>query len=131
MLSRDRDSKSDVMRTIRLVLTLISVTGALILSSAPDVGAERQVDPSQGKASFSEAGCGRCHSVETQEIEASIASERMRGPDLSQIGSDHDVDWLMAYVKREETVDGDRHRTPYSGSDDDLQVIAAWLEKLK
>jgi len=129
MLSRD--SKSDVMRTIRLALTLTGVTGALILSSTLDVGAERQVDPSQGKASFSEAGCGRCHSVETQEIEASIASERMRGPDLSQIGSDHDVDWLIAYVKREETVDGDRHRAPYNGSDDELQVIAEWLGQLE
>lgn len=129
MLSRD--SKSDVMRTIRLALTLTGVTGALILSSTLDVGAERQVDPSQGKASFSEAGCGRCHSVGTQEIEASIASERMRGPDLSQIGSDHDVDWLIAYVKREETVDGDRHRAPYNGSDDELQVIAEWLGQLE
>ena len=119
------------MRTIRLALTLTGVTGALILSSTLDVGAERQVDPSQGKASFSEAGCGRCHSVETQEIEASIASERMRGPDLSQIGSDHDVDWLIAYVKREETVDGDRHRAPYNGSDDELQVIAEWLGQLE
>ena len=108
-----------------MTLTAVTVTASLGL------GAASQADPDEGKSAFSENGCARCHSVETQEIEASIASERMRGPDLSQIGSDRDVDWLIAYVKREETVDGDRHRGPYNGSDDDLQVIAEWLEQLK
>jgi len=115
---------------------IIAVAAVLVLSPL-DLGATgRQVgsdpvDSDHGRAVFSDAGCGRCHSVETQEIEASIASERMRGPDLSQIGSARSTDWLIAYVKREETIDGDRHRAPYNGSDDDLQVIAEWLEQLK
>ena len=45
-----------------------------------------------GKAEFSENGCNRCHSVDTHEIEATVTSERMRGPDLSQIG---DTDRLI------------------------------------
>ncbi|MDA0207768.1 MAG: c-type cytochrome [Acidobacteria bacterium] len=83
--------------------------------------------PSDGKAAYVNNGCAQCHSVQTQDIEATISSEQMRGPDLSQIGSEHDADWIVAYVKREQAVDGEQHRVPYAGNDDDLRAVADWL----
>ena len=108
----------------RLTLAAVVVLGALGLAGTS------QADPDEGKAAYSENGCARCHSVETQDIEATISVERMRGPDLSHIGSEHDPDWIVGWVKRELTVDDTRHTAPYRGSDDDLQALAQWLATL-
>lgn len=108
-----------------LTLVAITVAGALGLGGTPQAG------PDEGKAAFSDNGCARCHGVETQDIVATISSERMRGPDLSQIGTERDADWIVAYVKREETVDGERHRAPYGGTDDHLRALAEWLAQLQ
>ena len=87
--------------------------------------------PIDGKAAYATNGCAQCHSVEAQDIEATISSEQMRGPDLSRIASEHDADWIVAYVKREQPIDGERHRVPYGGNDDDLQAVAEWLVQLQ
>jgi mono/diheme cytochrome c family protein len=87
--------------------------------------------PNEGKAAYVNNGCAQCHSVETQDIEAAVSSEQMRGPDLSLIGSEHDADWIVAYMKREQAVDGEQHRVPYGGNDDDLQAVAEWLVQLQ
>lgn len=104
--------------------------GVLFITAALGLAATGQADPDEGKAAFSESGCNRCHAVETQGIEATIAVERMRGPDLSQIGSERDAEWIVGWVKRDLAVDDKRHSAPYRGTDDDLQALALWLATL-
>ena len=110
-----------------MMLTIVAIT----VAGALGLGGTRQADLDEGKAAFSENGCARCHGVETQDIVATITSERIRGPDLSQIGTERDADWLVAYMKREETLDGERHRAPYGGTDDKLRALAEWLAQLQ
>ena len=83
-----------------------------------------------GEAAFSEAGCGRCHSVEAVEIAATVP-ERMRGPDLSTIGNDHDAAWVIGVVKQEIELEERTHRLPYRGGDEELSAIADWLVGLE
>ena len=84
----------------------------------------------EGKVVFVDAACARCHSVESEEIEATV-SERMQGPDLGTVGTEHDAAWVVAVVKRETELDAGPHRAPFRGSDDQLDIIAAWLVGLE
>lgn len=79
-----------------------------------------------GLAAFSETGCARCHSVAVAEMEATV-SERMQGPDLSTVGSDHDASWIVSVVQQETELDGGPHRARFRGTDEQLSAIAAWL----
>ena len=85
-----------------------------------------------GKATFVEAGCARCHSVKTAELEATVA-ERMRGPDLGMVGTDpdHDAAWVVAVIKQTKELDSGPHRARFRGTDDELNAIAAWVVELK
>lgn len=120
-----------MIRTTRrprfLITMFVMVAAGSSLALWSSNGAAGQADGDEGQVAFLENGCARCHSIETQDIEATITLEAMRGPDLGQIGTARDADWIVAYVKREETQDGDRHRAPYGGTDEDLRLLSEWL----
>ena len=103
---------------------------ALMIVGSHAPGVAFQVDAEAGQAAFVSGGCGRCHSVEVQGIEATIAVERMRGPDLSRVGDDHDAEGITSFVKRETSLEGVEHRVPYTGSDEDLLTLSEWLVEL-
>ena len=84
-----------------------------------------------GKALFVDQKCSMCHSVDAVGIERKSKSDKMKGPDLSTVGDEHDAAWIAAFVKQEETLDGEKHDKPYKGTDEDLQAIADWLASMK
>jgi mono/diheme cytochrome c family protein len=84
-----------------------------------------------GQKAFMDAKCNRCHSISSHEIEATVSSEKMRGPDLAKVGTKHDAAWITQYVKREVKMDDKNHRMAWKGSDEDLKTIADWLATLK
>ena len=104
---------------------VLIVSGLMFMSGM--VAPRAQED---GQAVFTEAGCARCHSVAAAQIEATV-SERMQGPDLGSVGSDHDAAWVVAVVKQERELDGSLHRASFRGSDDQLSAIATWLVELE
>ena len=84
-----------------------------------------------GKKAFLDAQCERCHSVSSEDIAATVKSEKMRGPDLAKIGATRDAAWIEQFVKKEVQLDDKSHRAAWKGSDDDLLVIAKWLASLE
>ena len=84
-----------------------------------------------GKQAFLGQKCHRCHSVASHEIEATVASEKMRGPDLSSVGGSHDVQWLGRYLRREVEVGGKSHRVEWKGRPKDLERVTDWLATLE
>lgn len=84
-----------------------------------------------GQELFLSNNCNRCHSIERFDIEATVESERMKGPDLSQVGDERTAEWITNYVTRETELNGKKHRFPYKGSESDLATIAEWLGGLK
>lgn len=84
-----------------------------------------------GREAFVDNSCDRCHSIASADIEATVKSERMRGPDLSNIGKTREADWLARYLEKEADIDGKPHRSSFKGSDEELQAIAAWLAGLE
>lgn len=97
----------------------ILVASSLFMSG-PVFGAD-------GKTLFLEQKCNRCHAVEAEDIEATVRSERMRGPDLGEVGKERSAEWIVQFVKKEVEVDGKTHRSSYQGTGADLEAIATWL----
>lgn len=72
--------------------------------------------------------CNGCHSIESAGIKKKA---NQKPPDLSTIGKDHTADWLEKYLKKEETLNGEKHIKKFKGSDEDLTKLAKWFETLK
>ena len=68
--------------------------------------------------------CNRCHAVQTREIEATVKSEKMKGPDMSNVGSERDAAWIQRV--RDEGSKAPRQETQanYKGSKNGLAEIA-------
>ena len=81
-----------------------------------------------GKAIFV-AKCGNCHSIASAGIEAKAKSERMRGPDLG--GSKMSAKEMAGYLKKETSLDGNKHKIAFKGSDEELQALIDWLLEQK
>ena len=76
---------------------------------------------------FVELKCNKCHSVEALGIEARAKSEKMRGPDLSDVGSQRDAEWFAGFLKREIQIDEKDHKKEFDGSKKQLIAIVDWL----
>lgn len=82
-----------------------------------------------GKKVFLAAKCNTCHSIESQAITMTMKSSK--APDLSDVGSKHNAEWLAKYITKEETMNDKKHIKGWTGSKEDLQTVSKWLESLK
>ena len=89
------------------------------------------LEADDGKQAYLEQKCDRCHAVQSHDIEATVKSERMRGPDLSTIGDERDAEWLQKFLMKEIDVDGVKHRVAFNGDEKDAVAISKWLASLK
>jgi mono/diheme cytochrome c family protein len=98
-----------------------------LIASAP--GAASAAD---GKELFVAGKCVRCHSIESQGVAAKPKEgEEKDVHDLSKVGADHDAAWIQKFLRKQETLDGKKHKQKYRGSDADLETLATWLASLK
>ena len=84
-----------------------------------------------GKQAFMKQKCNKCHSVATEGIEHTAASEKMWGPDLNGVGLNRDAEWLSQFVLKEVEVEGKKHKSTFKGSKKELAAIVAWLADRK
>jgi hypothetical protein len=85
----------------------------------------------EGKGVFLGARCNMCHSIASHEIEATTQSERMRGPDLSDVGNRHEGEWIKAFLKKEVEREGKKHGRDFRGTEEELGTLVAWLSTLR
>lgn len=109
------------MRTRPILLAILAAFVLAVTVAPAAQGAD-------GKEVFLANKCNLCHAVSSAGIEATTKSEAMKGPDLSA-GEPHDPAFLTKYLKQEETLDGKKHKKGWSGSDEDLQTLIAWLNE--
>jgi mono/diheme cytochrome c family protein len=106
---------------------LTGVSAALVLCAATATASAQDA----GKEAFLSNNCNRCHAIESEGIEATVKSKRMRGPDLSTIGEDRDAAWLVDYIQKEARANDREHPVAWKGSDDELKAMAEWLASLE
>lgn len=108
------------------ILPAVVAFAAALSTAAPVAEAQEE-----GKEAFLANDCNRCHAVESEGIEATARSRRVRGPDLSGIGEKRDADWLEKYIEKEVQANDRDHPVAWKGGDEALQAIATWLASLE
>lgn len=75
----------------------------------------------EGKEIFKKAGCGVCHSV---------TGEKLRGPDLSRIGAERDVETMAAFLYNGTAVMPPANKPPANLNDAEITAVIAYLQSL-
>ena len=77
-----------------------------------------------GKAVFLDKKCNKCHTVSSASIEK---TSKLKGPDLTTEAIKGDAKTLKTYLKKQEVINGKKHGTAFTGSDEDLDAVIAWV----
>ena len=111
--------------TLSIVLTVVLLA---IVVSGP--GAAQSAKVLDGKQIFLAQKCNLCHSVSTAGIEATTKSEKMKGPDL--VGeSKREAKLLNGYLRKSADINGKKHMKQFTGSDEEIGAMIAWLQAQK
>jgi cytochrome c551/c552 len=96
------------------------------------LGAPGAALAADGKALFESSKCVRCHSIESQGVAAKPkeGEEDEEIEDLSKVGAERSAEWIQKYLRKEEAIEGKKHKQKFRGSDGDLQTLATWLASL-
>lgn len=128
-------------RIAQVLAPLMSAALLLLLGADPAAAAD------DGKATFLEYKCNKCHSVESQSIEVLIpgddeeeeedewaeeGEEEIDPPDLSNAGNDFEnSDEIAAWIQKKLEREGRMHQSKFRGPKKDLQLIANWVLSLR
>lgn len=122
-------------QTIGFTLSvLVAVFLLAVLYSGPAVsGAMAAAAPAKldGKQIFLAQKCNVCHSVTSAGIEHTVKSEKMAGPDLTNSAAKQDAATLGKYLKKQADLNGKKHSKAFTGSDEELSAMVAWLQQQK
>lgn len=113
--------------TLSIVLTVVML--AILYSGPAATPAAAQGAKLDGKAIFLAQKCNLCHSVSTAGIAATTKSEKMKGPDL--VNLKHDAKLLNGYLRKTAEINGKKHVKGFTGSDEELGALMAWLQAQK
>jgi mono/diheme cytochrome c family protein len=113
------------MKTLAVAFSIL-FTGVLLATAySGEAQAQKVLD---GKQIFLAQKCNLCHSVSPAGIEATTKSEKMKGPDL--VGeSKRDAKLLNGYLRKTADINGKKHVKQFTGSDEEIGALIAWLQK--
>jgi mono/diheme cytochrome c family protein len=101
-----------VAPAIVITVTSVAVPAA---SAAPD-----------GKQVFLDQKCNMCHTVSSAGI---TPTSKIKAPDLAGLASKEDAAFLTKFIKKEADKNGKKHVKNFTGTDEDLAAVVAWLQK--
>ncbi|HEX5760609.1 MAG TPA: c-type cytochrome [Thermoanaerobaculia bacterium] len=115
---------------MKATLTLAGAICALLLflavATPATVAAQAKLD---GKAIFLAQKCNLCHDVSSAAITATTKSAALKGPDLTGKSSKRDATLLNNYLRKKADVDGKKHKKEFTGSDEEIGALIAWLQQ--
>jgi mono/diheme cytochrome c family protein len=79
-----------------------------------------------GKQIFMSQKCNTCHAVSSASI---TAKTKVKGGDLAGLANKEDAAWLGKYLRKEGDKKGKKHAKAFTGSDEELGALIAWLQK--
>ena len=122
---RSRISK---VALVMLAVGLVAATEANALQNE----AEQKVAP-QGSKAFTDAKCGSCHYVESQQLGKKPAEGKANAaPNLPVEGHIYDPAQLAKYLKKEDTLTNSKKHPgmAFKGSEGQLDTLTLWLTHL-
>jgi mono/diheme cytochrome c family protein len=117
-------------QTIGFALSILAAVVMLaVFYSGPASGAApAKLD---GKQIFLAQKCNLCHSVSSAGIERTMKSEKMAGPDLTNLAAKQDAGTLTKFLRKEGEINGKKHGKGFTGSDEELGALVSWLQQQK
>jgi mono/diheme cytochrome c family protein len=109
------------------VLFAVLYSGSASGAAAPAAGAAAP----DGKAVFLAQSCSLCHSVSSAGIERTVKSEKVAGPDLTNLAAKEDPAKLAKFLHKEIDINGKKHGKTFTGSDAELAALISWLQQQK
>lgn len=109
----------------RITMIGLAVLAAMSIASLAAAQDENAVDE---KKLFTDKKCNVCHSIEAVGIKK---KPNQKPPDLSTVGSEKTAEFLVKYLKKQETIEGRKHMGTFKGSDEELEALTKWLGSLK
>ena len=106
-----------------LATTLFSVA---LFGSASILAADAGAAALDGKQIFLDQKCNMCHSVSSAGI---TPTSKIKAPDLAGLASKEDPAFLTKFLKKAADKNGKKHIKPFTGSDEELGAVVAWLQK--
>ena len=89
--------------------------------------ASNKGDDPAGKKIFIDTKCNMCHTVTS----AGIESKKSDAKDLSNVGSEQNIEFFTKYLKKEVKLNDKDHKFAFKGSDEDFKKLVDWLASLK
>jgi mono/diheme cytochrome c family protein len=77
-----------------------------------------------GKAVFLDKKCNKCHTVSSASIEK---TSKLKGPDLTTEAIKGDAKTLKGYLKKQDAINGKKHGTAFTGTEEELDTVIAWV----
>jgi mono/diheme cytochrome c family protein len=115
---------------LAFVLSLLLSACWLAVSSSSPAGAAAEAPKTlDGKQIFLAQKCSLCHTVSSAGIEATTKSEKMKGPDLTELGPKLEAPMIRDYLHKKTEIHGKKHGKMFTGSDAELDALIAWLQK--
>lgn len=113
--------------TLSIVLTVVMI--AIMYSGPAAAPAAAQAGKVlDGKQIFLAQKCNLCHAVSPAGIEATTKSEKMKGPDLVGLAKT-DAKLINGYLRKVADINKKKHVKQFTGSDEELGALIAWLQK--
>lgn len=114
------------MKTLAVAFSIV-LTGLLLATSySGEAQAQKTLD---GKQIFLAQKCNLCHTVSSAGIQATVKSEKMKGPDLTGVAPKLDAGLLNNYLRKKTEINGKKHGKEFTGSDEEIGALIAWLQK--
>jgi mono/diheme cytochrome c family protein len=118
-------------QTIGFTLSILAAVVLLaVFYSGPASGAAAPAKL-DGKQIFLAQKCNLCHSVSSAGIERTMKSEKMAGPDLTNLAAKQDAATLTKFLKKEGEINGKKHGKAFTGSDEEMAAVISWLQRQK
>jgi len=116
------------MKSSRIAsLTLVVLFLSLITLVAQ--GEKKTLD---GKQIFMDQKCNMCHAISSANIQATTKSEAMKGPDLTGHLAGKDAAVIGDVLrKKKNTPKGKPHPKAFTGTDEEMGALIAWLQQQK
>lgn len=122
-------------QTIGVTLSVLCAVGLLAAfhSGAASGAMAAAAAPSklEGKQIFLAQKCNLCHSISSAGIERTVKSEKVAGPDLTNTAAKEDAGNLAKFLRKAGEVKGKKHGKAFTGSDEELGALIAWLQEQK
>jgi mono/diheme cytochrome c family protein len=101
-------------------LTALGLCGAIVLSQPA------LADDAAGQHIFVGQECNACHAVPAAGVEK-LGDDTVAGPSLEGLAREYKARGLERWLKRKKDHEGYTHLQHFEGSDEELDLLVAWL----